>query len=166
MWVVAGVLLGMVILASLVGLHTGPHAHLFAGVVGVAAALWFVLMALDGRSAPVLWGLLGADLVIALGVGFTAWKGLTSSAPDGRHFASLESAEGMALSDLAPEGIVQVRGEQWSAASVNGHVRQGTRVQVLRVRGVRLEVWGEEVEARAPERPFSFRSSHHEELGA
>jgi|ERR1700677_4965906 membrane-bound ClpP family serine protease len=166
MWVVAGVLLGVVVLSSLVGLHTGPHAHLFAGVIGVAAAVWFVLMAIDGRSAPVLWGLLAADLVIALGVGFTAWKGLTSGPPDVRHFPPLESAEGVALSDLSPEGIVQVRGEDWSASSVNGHVREGTRVQVLRVRGVRLEVWGEEIEALAPERPFSFQFDHGGELGA
>jgi membrane-bound ClpP family serine protease len=156
----------MVVLATVVGLHTGPHAHLVAWVVGVAAAAWFVLMAVDGRSAPVLWGLLAADLVIAFGVGFTAWKGLTAPAPDGRHFPSLESSEGVALSDLSPEGIVQVRGEHWSASSVNGHVREGTRVQVLRAQGVRLEVWGEEIEAFAPERPFSFQLAHDEELGA
>jgi membrane-bound ClpP family serine protease len=163
MWVVAGVLLGVVVLASLVGLHTGPHAHLLAWVVGVAAAGWFVLMAVDGRSAPVLWALLAADLAIAFGVGFTAWRGLTSSAPDSRHFPSLESSEGVALSDLSPDGIVQVRGEHWSASSVNGPVREGTRVQVLRARGVRLEVWGEEIEARSRERPFSFELSSEEE---
>jgi len=28
MWVIAGVLLGLLVLASLVGFHTGPHAHL------------------------------------------------------------------------------------------------------------------------------------------
>jgi len=166
MWVVAGVLLGMVVLASLVGLHTGPHTHLFAGLVGVAAAVWFVLMAIDGRSAPVLWGLLGADLVIAFGVGYTAWRGLTSSPPDGRHFPPLESSEGVALSDLSPEGIVQVRGEHWSATSVNGNVKEGARVQVLRAQGVRLEVWGEEVEALAPERPFTFHVGHQGEVGA
>ena len=31
MWIVAGVLLGVVVLASLAGLHAGPHAHLAAG---------------------------------------------------------------------------------------------------------------------------------------
>jgi membrane-bound ClpP family serine protease len=166
MWVVAGVLLGVVVLSSLVGIHTGPHAHAFAWVAGVAAAAWFLFMAFDGHSAPVVWGLLAADLALAVGVGLTAWKGLTAPPPDSRHFPALESAEGVALSDLTPHGIVQVRGEPWSASSVNGTVREGTRVQVLRTRGVRLEVWGEEVEASAPEEKFSFRLSHEGELQA
>jgi membrane-bound ClpP family serine protease len=164
MWVVAGVLLGVVVLSSIVGVLTGPHAHLFGWVAGIAAAVWFGLMAVDGHSAPVLWGLLAADLVIASAVGVAAWKGLTSGPPDSHHFPSLESAEGVAISDLCPDGIVQVRGEPWSAVSVNGPVREGTRVQVLRTRGVRLDVWGEETEAVAPEAPFSFRLGHGGEL--
>ena len=35
MWVIAGVLLGLVVLASLIGFHVGPHAHVAAGVLGV-----------------------------------------------------------------------------------------------------------------------------------
>ncbi len=61
MWVIAGVLLGLVVLASLIGFHVGPHAHVAAGVLGVLAAAWLVVMAVDGRSAPVLWALLSAD---------------------------------------------------------------------------------------------------------
>src|SRR5581483_11074521 len=38
MWVVAGVLVGLVVLASLVGFHTGPHGHVVASLLGVAAA--------------------------------------------------------------------------------------------------------------------------------
>jgi membrane-bound ClpP family serine protease len=158
MWVVAGVLLGLVMLGSLAGFHTGPHAHLAAGVAGAVVALWFIFMAVDGLSGPVLWALLGADLVVSAGVGLTAWKGWksvsTMSGP-GRHFSSLESEEGVAVSDLVPEGIVRVRGEQWSAASVNGTVRAGTRVQVLRA-GVRLEVWGEEAEPEVGHGIFSL----------
>jgi membrane-bound ClpP family serine protease len=149
MWIVAGVLLGVVVLASLAGLHAGPHAHLAAGVVAVVAAAWFLVMAADGHSAPVVWALLGADLMVGTGVAFTAWKGLTVQGLTGHHLTSLESAEGVAVSDLAPQGIVRVRGEQWSAASVNGTVRTGTKVQVLRAEGVRLEVWGEDAEPAA-----------------
>ena len=36
MWVIAGVLLGLVVLASLIGFHVGPHAHVAAGVFGAA----------------------------------------------------------------------------------------------------------------------------------
>jgi len=49
---------------------------------------------------------------------------------------------------------------------VNGNVKEGARVQVLRAQGVRLEVWGEEVEALAPERPFTFHVGHQGEVGA
>ena len=57
---------------------------------------------------------------------------------------ALEGAEGVAVGDLHPSGIVRVNGEDWSARSMNGAVRAGTPVQVLRVVGVRLEVWGDE----------------------
>jgi membrane-bound ClpP family serine protease len=146
-WIVAGVLLGMVALTSLVGFHSGPHAHVAAGVIGLLVAAWLVFMAVDGRSAPVLWALLSADLVVSAGVGVMAWNGLSGLGTSGHQVSTLESAEGVAVSDLAPEGIVRVRGEQWSAASVNGTVRAGTRVQVLRAVGVRLDVWGEDAEA-------------------
>lgn len=147
MWVIAGVLLGLVVLASLVGFHSGPHAHVVAGVVGVLAAAWLVLMAVEGRSAPVLWALLSADLVVSLGVGVMAWNGLSRRGTSAHQVNSPEGAEGVAVSDLVPEGIVRVRGEQWSAASLNGTVRAGTRVQVLRRSGVHLDVWGEDAEA-------------------
>ncbi len=146
MWVVAGVLLGLVILGSLAGFHTGPHAHVVAGAAGVLAAAWIIFMLADGQPAPVLWALLSADLVIAAGVITTAWKGLTARSTLGHHLSSLESAEGVAVSDLSPAGIVSVRGEQWSALAVNGIVRAGGRIQVLRTNGVRVEVWGEEAE--------------------
>jgi membrane-bound ClpP family serine protease len=64
----------------------------------------------------------------------------------------LEAAEGVAVSALTPEGIVRVRGEEWSAVSVNGPVPADTKVQVLRAGGVRLEVWGENGEIGPRER--------------
>ena len=166
MWVVAGVLIGIVILSSLAGFHAGPHAHFVAGAVGVLAAAWFVVMMADGRSGPVLWALLSADLVVASGVGMTAWKGIKSLSIAGHHLAPLESAEGVALSDLAPVGVVRVRGEDWSAASVNGTVRMGEKVQVIRADGVRLEVWGEDAEQPSIEGIFDIEAIELEELGA
>jgi membrane-bound ClpP family serine protease len=149
MWAVAGVLLGLVVLASLVGLHSGPHAHAVAVVAGVASAVWLVVMVASGRSEPLLWLLLGLDLVVSAGVGVMAWSGLVGQGSiahrvSGIHrVGSLEGAEGVAVSDLTPHGIVRVRGEQWSVTSMNGSVPAGTPVQVLRAEGVRLEVWGE-----------------------
>jgi membrane-bound ClpP family serine protease len=149
MWVIAGVLLGMVVLASLIGFHVGPHAHVAAGIFGVLAAAWLVVMAVDGRSAPVLWALLSADLVVTAGISTLAWKGLTTRGINvaDRHLVSPCGAEGVAIGDLDPEGIVRVNGENWSAVAVNGAVRAGTPVQVIRVAGVRLEVWGDETAA-------------------
>ena len=149
MWVIAGVLFGIVVLASLIGFHVGPHAHVAAGIFGVLAAAWLVVMAVDGRSAPVLWALLSADLVVSAGIGTLAWKGLTTRGINvaDRHLVSPNGAEGVAIGDLDPEGIVRVNGENWSAVAVNGAVRAGTPVQVVRVAGVRLEVWGDETAA-------------------
>ena len=88
------------------------------------------------------------------------WRGTTPP--------SLEGAEGVAVGDLTPEGIVRVRGEEWSAVSVNGDVRAGCRVQVLRALGVHLEVWGEESEAlpRGPKRqPRQGQGAEHVIVG-
>ena len=154
MWVTAGVLVGAVILISLIGFHSGPHAHVLAGVVGVAGAAWLVLMAVEGRSMPALWALLSADLVVSAGVIALAWRGLAARGTVAHQLGSVEGAEGVAVSDLTPEGIVRVRGEQWSGVVVNGTVRAGTPVQVLRAAGVRLEVWGEDAEAVPRDRMF------------
>jgi membrane-bound ClpP family serine protease len=144
MWVVAGVLLGLVVLTSLIGFHVGPHAHLAAGVIGVLAAVWLIVMAVDGRTAPVLWALLSADVIGSVGIGTLAWKGLTSRGVNvsARRLVSPLGAEGVAVGDLGPEGIVRVNGENWSAVAMNGSVRAGSPVEVLRVSGVHLEVWG------------------------
>ena len=156
MWVIAGVLLGLLVLASLVGFHTGPHAHFAAGVIGACAAVWLVFMAVDGRSAPVLWALLSADVIISAGVGVMAWNGLWGRAATVHHVHSLEGSEGVAVGDLTPQGVVRVRGEDWSAVSVNGNVPAGGRVHVLRAAGLRLDVWGEDIEALPGEGTFSL----------
>jgi membrane-bound ClpP family serine protease len=148
MWIIAGVLLGLMVLVGLVGFHTGPHSHVVAGVLGALAAAWLVVMALDGRSSSLLWALLSADLVVSTGLGALAWKGLSAAAdaadPEARRRLS-EGTEGVALTALTPEGIVRVRGEDWSAVSRNGDVPAGGHVQVLRAAGLRLEVWREEL---------------------
>ena len=157
MWVIAGVLLGLMVLVGLAGFHTGPHTHVVAGILGALAALWLVVMAIDGRSAPVLWALLSADVVVSSGIGVLAWKGLTAPPPasSGRPGAVSEGSEGVALTPLTPDGVVSIRGEDWSAVSRNGDVPAGGRVQVIRM-GVRLEVWRED--DLAPGELFSLKA--------
>jgi len=149
MWVIAGVLLGLVLLASIVGFHTGPHSHMFAGVLGVVTAIWLVAMAIGGQTAPLLWVLLSADLVVSAGVGTAAYKGIRSehALESAKGTMSLIGKLGVATSDLAPDGLVRVGGETWSATSLNGDVQLGGAVQVIEIEGVRLKVWGEDVAA-------------------
>ena len=147
MWVIAGVLLGLVVLVALVGFHTGPHSHLVAGAIGAVAALWLAIMALDGQASALLFTLLGADLVVSAGIATAAWKsiGVEHAAEHSVKITRLEGKTGVAKTDLAPDGIVRVRGEEWTASSANGNLPAGTPVQVVSVEGVRLVVWGEDV---------------------
>ncbi|MGP0029131.1 MAG: NfeD family protein [Acidimicrobiales bacterium] len=165
MWIITGVLLGLVCLVAVFGFHFGPHAHAVAGVIGLLAAGWLVYAVVDGGPGHDLWWLLGADLVVSAGVGVMAWAGLTRSrtASERFHLDSLEGSMGVAVSDLAPEGIVNVRGEQWTAVSVNGTAPASTRVQVLRADGVRLEVWGEEAERGSAPGLFHLEPSEGED---
>lgn len=151
MWIVVGVLFGLLLVALVVGFHAGPHVHAAAGILGLVAAGWLVLMALDGRAAPVLWALLGVDLAVSAGAGTVAWKALSAPPPPARRPGgaarpAAEGSEGVAVTNLTPEGVVRVAGEEWSARCANGTVRAGTRVQVLHASGVRLDVWGEDPE--------------------
>ena len=158
MWIITGLLLGLVFLATVVGFHSGPHAHAVAGAAGFLVAGWLAYMVLGRGEGSVLWPLLLADLVVSAGVGALAWKGLSgrSAVTETYHLNSLEGAEGVAVSELTPEGIISVRGEQWSAISVNGIAPARTRVQVLRAAGVRLEVWGEDAEKDRTDGLFRF----------
>jgi membrane-bound ClpP family serine protease len=168
MWISTGALLGLLCLAIFVGFHIGPHAHAVAVAIGVLVAGWLVYLMVDRGPGSLLWTLLGVDLVVGVGVAVLAWRGLSASGSEieSRHGSSpLEGADGVAVSELAPEGIVRVNGEHWSAVSVNGTVAPATPVQVVRASGVRLEVWGEDAE-RIPTRSlFTLDESHSMDSG-
>lgn len=146
MWAGVGVLLGLMVVASVLGFHVGPHSHLAAFGLGVAAAVLLVVMAATGQSAPLLWVLLGADVAISTGLGVIAWRGLKlgTGTAEGSRALGVVGAEGVAVTDLHPEGIVRVRGENWSATCLNGSVEAGHRVQVVETSGVRLGVWSDD----------------------
>jgi membrane-bound ClpP family serine protease len=148
MWIITGVLLGLFCVAAVGGFHFGPHGHGVAGVLGVLAAGWLVYVLIERSSGPGLWSVLGVDLLATAGLAALAWKGLSDyrAEPVAGHRHPLEGVEGIAVSDLAPGGIIRIRGEEWSAISVNGTALRGSPVQVLRASGVRLEVWSEEAE--------------------
>jgi membrane protein implicated in regulation of membrane protease activity len=144
MWFLAGALLGVVGLASILGFHLGHVAHAVAAVAGVAAAGALIAIVATGNTGGLVLTLLGADAVVTVGVGTMAWRGLSD--PRLRAGVSTHSVvgqEGVALGTLNPSGVVRVRGENWSATSANGRVEEGGRVQVIGAEGIRLTVWGE-----------------------
>lgn len=153
MWVIAGILLGLVVLAAVAGFHVGPHAHLLGVVAGCLAAVWLVVMALVGNPHPLLYALLGADVTITSLLGLGAWRVLKhpdALAEKNKPPPLIEGRVGTVVAALGPEGIVRVGGEQWTAVSLNGPVPVGGRVQVINAKGVRLEVWGESEPVLAP----------------
>ncbi len=52
----------------------------------------------------------------------------------------LIGATGMAISDLAPNGMVRVQSEEWTAQAQAGTIQKGEAVQVVRVDGLTLKV--------------------------
>jgi membrane-bound ClpP family serine protease len=144
MWIVAGVLLGLVLFSSIFGFHIGPHAHTVAAITGITAAGFLIAIIATGDTRSFVFLLLSTDVVVSTGVAVIAWRGLTDPGLRGRTVNSLVSKEGIAVSDLEPSGIVRVAGENWSAISLNGRIQAGTRIQVIEANGVRLSVWGDQ----------------------
>lgn len=52
----------------------------------------------------------------------------------------LVGATGVAISDLAPNGMVRVQSEEWTAQAQAGTIQKGEAVQVVRVDGLTLKV--------------------------
>jgi len=106
MWMIAGLLVGSVVLAAALGLRLRPHAHVLAGLLGLLVAAWLVSMLVDGQSAPVLWALLTADIMVSGGVGVLASRALSTRglAVEGRYLISPVAAQGIAVGDLNPGG--------------------------------------------------------------
>ncbi len=82
-----------------------------------------------------LAGAMAAFFVLLLGA---AVRGRKYPLLTGTHI--LVGATGIAMTDLAPEGTVQVKSELWTATSQNGNIEKGTQVQVVAVEGLRVRV--------------------------
>jgi membrane-bound serine protease (ClpP class) len=89
--------------------------------------------------SPVVIVLLGSLMVgffvLLLGAAVRARKYPVLSGAE-----SLVGATGIALSDLAPSGLVRVKSEEWSAEALDGSIKQGDPVQVVKIEGLRLQV--------------------------
>lgn len=117
------------------------------GVLTVGGVLAFLLGALllTEHQAPFLRVslllavfialLTGAFFLFAVGAGIRAQRG---RARMGRE--SLVGQEGVARTDLVPEGTVHVAGEMWTASAEDGRITEGERIRVVGVDGLRLRV--------------------------
>ena len=117
------------------------------GVLTVGGVLAFLLGALllTEHQAPFLRVslqlavfialLTGAFFLYAVGAGIRAQRGRARMGQE-----TLVGTEGVARTDLAPEGTVHVAGEMWTAHSEDGQIAEGERVRVVAVDGLHLRV--------------------------
>ena len=117
------------------------------GVLTVGGVLSFFLGALllTERQAPFLRVslqlalfmavLTGLFFLFAVGAGIRAQKAQVRMGSE-----SLVGAEGVARTELAPQGMVYVAGEMWTARTDAGRIGEGERVQVVGIDGLRLRV--------------------------
>jgi membrane-bound serine protease (ClpP class) len=80
---------------------------------------------------------------IVMGLSFAAVVAIAIRAQSGKVRTGRElvvGRTGRAQTALAPEGLVLVGGEQWSATAEAGAIEAGKRVEVVSVQGVRLTV--------------------------
>lgn len=117
------------------------------GVLTVGGVLAFFLGALllTERQAPFLRVSLQLALFISVLTGlfflFAVGAGIRAQRAGIRMGGeSLVGAEGVARSDLSPDGTVHVAGEMWTATADDGRIAEGERVRVIAVEGLRLRV--------------------------
>jgi membrane-bound serine protease (ClpP class) len=139
-----------------------------AGLVLLAASdvFFFVGLKIHGRGVPeaaavaclVLGGLFLFDpsvpnarvsrlLIAAVAVAVTAFfifvlrKVLQARfTPVHTHSQRVVGSEGVVVRALDPDGVVRVRGETWTARSTGGPVPEGTRIRVVGMKGLTVEV--------------------------
>lgn len=139
-------LIGLAVLLFLTDLFLPGHGILTAGGV-ISFILGAILLTSNQEPylrtsvelAVAIALLSGAFFLFAVGAGLRAQRRRPTT---GRE--ALVGALGEARSDLAPNGVVFVQGELWTAESVNGLIPAGTRVRVVDVEGLRLKVQKEE----------------------
>jgi len=118
------------------------HGVLTAG--GVLAFLFGALL-LTERQAPFLRVsfqlaafialLTGAFFLFAVGAGIRAQRARARMGSE-----TLIGAEGIARTEIAPEGMVYVAGEMWTATAESGRIPEGSRIVVVGIDGLRLRV--------------------------
>jgi membrane-bound ClpP family serine protease len=120
----------------------GGHAWFVPLPALVLAGLWALTVS-RSHEATSWWlvALSAAAAAIGLGVGSAALQLRLRTPPPGP--AGPHGESGTTLTALTPVGVVRVAGETWTATSLSGRLAVGVPVHVVRVNGVRLDVWSE-----------------------
>jgi membrane protein implicated in regulation of membrane protease activity len=141
-WLTGGILVVLLASTWLLCAHAGGHAWFVPVPALVLAALWALTVSprQDGPS----WWLVAMSATTAGGgvvvAGTALRQRLRSPSPA---VPRLEGAMGVAVTPLAPRGVVRVASETFTARSLSGSLPAGAPVHVVRVDGVRLDVWSE-----------------------
>jgi membrane-bound serine protease (ClpP class) len=143
----------LAVILFIVDLKTPTHGFLTAGGIAVFVLGSFLLFPPwrlpaaggPGGEAPrvsvsigviaAMTALFAAFFTFVLGKGIRAQARAVSFGVE-----ALSGGVGHAVTDLSPEGLVLLAGEQWSARSVGGAVRSGEKVEVVGRDGLRLLV--------------------------
>jgi membrane protein implicated in regulation of membrane protease activity len=132
--------------------HAGGHVWLVPVPAAALAAVWAVTVGSGNGSGAVAWGLAGGTAAasgLALLVALPALADPVVRIRTGAD--ALQAAEGTSVTPLSPTGVVRVGGEPWTAESLSGPLPAGVPVHVVRVDGLRLQVWSEAGTVPGPE---------------
>jgi membrane-bound ClpP family serine protease len=141
-WGTGAILLVLLVATGVLGAHAGGHAWLVPLPALALAAIW--AFTASARSAEAAWWLVALCAVACAGGVLIAGAALRQRLHGSLvGLPELRGTTGVAVTALAPDGIVRVAGENWSARSVSGALPAGAPVHVLGARGVRLDVWSE-----------------------
>jgi membrane-bound ClpP family serine protease len=141
-WGTGAILLVLVVATGVLCAHAGGHAWFVPLPALVLAVIWALTS--SARSAEAAWWLVALCAVACAGGVLVAGAALRQRLRGSLvGLPELRGTTGVAVTELAPAGIVRVAGENWSARSVSGPLQAGAPVHVLGVRGVRLDVWSE-----------------------
>ncbi|HJP66573.1 MAG TPA: nodulation protein NfeD, partial [Actinomycetota bacterium] len=129
--------------------HPGLGAPTLGGVVTLVLGGLYLFNpdVPNARVSPWLIGLVAAGLVLFFGI-------VVKAVVDARHLppvtGGLAGENGVAVTDLAPDGQVRARRETWTARSAGLAIAAGTPVRVVAVEGLRLIVEPLEEPAETP----------------
>ncbi len=148
------ILLGAFLFLSELYFQSGGYLGL-SGALALGLGGMFLLPTGTGRSIalPILAGTTLAAAAASFGLAFLVRQ--LGRRPPLQTPERLIGAEGVAQTDLDPEGTVWVRGETWTARAAEGRIAAGERVRVLAVQGLRLQV----TRAGSPSGPSSTTSA-------